>query len=99
MNSVLKMATSFPGALKAEQDANFARFMTHVLLPIFPEEFWVIRIRVGYVWTGKFDLHTGYVWTYEFFNPERKSFGFKIIPNCWPDSLRFIYLVFQIEGD
>ena len=34
---------------------------THVLLPIFPEESWVrewFRIRVGYVWTGKFDLNT-----------------------------------------
>ena len=32
---------------------------THALLPIFPEESWVlgwIQIRVGYVWTGKFDL-------------------------------------------
>ena len=36
-------------------------FTTHALLPIFPEESWVlewIRISVGYVWTGKFDLHT-----------------------------------------
>ena len=46
-------------------------FTTHALLPIFPEESWVlewIRIRVGYVWTGKFDLKTdtwrrGNFWT------------------------------------
>ena len=41
-------------------DANFARFTTHALLPIFPKESWVvewIRLRVGYVWTGKFDLN------------------------------------------
>ena len=46
---------------RTEQDANFARFTTHALLPIFPEESWVqecIRIRVTYVWTGKFDLNT-----------------------------------------
>ena len=33
----------------------------HALLPIFPEESWVlesIRIRAGYVLTGKFDLNT-----------------------------------------
>ena len=41
VNAVFKMATSFPGALKAEQDAIFAPFTTHALLPIFPEEFWV----------------------------------------------------------
>ena len=55
------MATSFPGSLKAEQDANFARFMTQALLPLFPEESWVleqIRIRVGYLWTGKYHLNT-----------------------------------------
>ena len=46
-------------------------FTTHALLPIFPEESWVLEwipIRVGYVWTGKFDLNTdtwrrGNVWT------------------------------------
>ena len=41
-------------------DANFAHFTTHALLPIFPKESWVvewIRLRVGYVWTGKFDLN------------------------------------------
>ena len=45
---------------KAEQHANFVRFTTHALSPIFPEESWVlelIRKRVGYVWTGKFDLN------------------------------------------
>ena len=49
LNTVFKMGISFPGSLKAEQDVNFARFTTHVLLPIFPEESWVlerIRIRV-----------------------------------------------------
>ena len=61
MNTVFEMATSFPGSLKAEQDADFARFTTQALLPIFPAESWVleqIRIRVGYLWTGKFDLNT-----------------------------------------
>ena len=45
---------------KIEQDANFACFTTHAVLSIFPEESWVlewIRIRVGYVWTGKFGLN------------------------------------------
>ena len=43
MNTVFKMATSFPGSLKAKQDANFARFTTQALLPIFPEESWVLK--------------------------------------------------------
>ena len=33
---------------------------THAQFPILPEESWVteiIRIFVGYVWTGKFDLN------------------------------------------
>ena len=49
LNTVFKMGISFPGSLKAEQDVNFARFTTHVLLPTFPEKSWVlerIRIRV-----------------------------------------------------
>ena len=49
LNTVFKMGISFPGSLKAVQDVNFARFTTHVLLPIFPEKSWVlerIRIRV-----------------------------------------------------
>ena len=49
LNTVFKMGISFPGSLKAEQDVNFARFTTHVLLSIFPEKSWVlerIRIRV-----------------------------------------------------
>ena len=49
LHTVFKMGISFPGSLKAEQDVNFARFTTHVLLPIFPEKSWVlerIRIRV-----------------------------------------------------
>ena len=49
LNNVFKMGTSFQGSLKAEQDVNFARFTTHVLLPTFPEKSWVlerIRIRV-----------------------------------------------------
>ena len=40
--------------------AKFERFMTHALLPISPEESWIlewIRIRVGYVWKGKFGLN------------------------------------------
>ena len=51
---------------KAEQDANFARFTTHSLLPIFTEESWVldwIRIRV--------DM--------EIYESETKSCGFKNI--------------------
>ena len=31
-DTLFKKATSFPGFLKAEQEANFARFTTHVLL-------------------------------------------------------------------
>ena len=47
LNTVFKMGISFPGSLKAEQDVNFARFTTHVLLPISPEDSWVLeRIRV-----------------------------------------------------
>ena len=52
--------------LSRQSKVQIARFTTHALLPIFSEEFWVrewIWIRVGYVWTGKFDLHTGNVWT------------------------------------
>ena len=53
VNNLFKMATS-----------------THALLPIFPEKSWVlewIQIRVGYVWTGKFDSNAdtcgrGNVW-------------------------------------
>ena len=51
---------------KAEQDANFARFTTHSLLPIFTEESWVldwIRIRVDV----------------EIYESETKSCGFKNI--------------------
>ena len=54
------------------------RFTTHALLPIFPEESWVlelIRKRVEYIWKGKFDLNPdtrGHL--------ERKSCGFKNIP-------------------
>ena len=47
LDTVFKMGISFPGSLKAEQDVNFARFTTHVLLPISPEDSWVLeRIRV-----------------------------------------------------
>ena len=73
------MATSLSGSLKAERYANFARFTTHALLPIFPAESWVLewnRIPVGYVWTGKSDLirfDHGYVWTWKLLNPERKK--------------------------
>ena len=55
-------------------DANFAHFTMHALLPIFPEEFSVlerIRIRVGFVWTGKFILKV--------LNPQRKIGGLKNI--------------------
>ena len=53
-------------------------FTTHALLPIFPEESWVLewnRIRVeGQIW-----FENGYVWTSKFLNPERNSCGFKNI--------------------
>ena len=39
MNTLFKMATSFPGSLKAEQDVNFARFAMHALLPEEPGKF------------------------------------------------------------
>ena len=55
-------------------DANFACFTVHALLPIFPEESWVLEwmwIRVEYVWTGKFNL--------KFLNPQRKICGLKNI--------------------
>ena len=58
--TVFKTGTLFPGSLKAEQDINFARFTTHVLLPIFPEESWVprknpdtCRRRKFWVWEAK----------------------------------------------
>ena len=38
-----------------------------------------IRIRVGYVWTSKFDLNSDTCGRGYFFNPERKSCGFKNI--------------------
>ena len=34
VNTIFKMGTPFPGPLKAQQNVNFARFTTHVLLPI-----------------------------------------------------------------
>ena len=43
VNTIFKMGTPFPGSLKAQQNVNFARFTTHVLLPIFPEESWVLQ--------------------------------------------------------
>ena len=42
-NTVFKMGAPFPVSLKAQQNVNFARFTTHVLLPIFPEESWVLQ--------------------------------------------------------
>ena len=53
-------------------DANSVPFTMHALLPIFPEEFWVLEwiwIHVRYVWTGKFN--------WKFLNPQRKICGFK----------------------
>ena len=53
-------------------------FMTHALLPIFPEESWAlewIRILVE----GQTRFENGYVWTWKFLNPERNSCGFKNI--------------------
>ena len=43
VDTVFKMATLFSGFLKVEQDANFARFTTHAMLPIFPGEPWVLE--------------------------------------------------------
>lgn len=43
MNTVFKMASSFPGSLMAEQDADFARSTTHTSLPIFPFSFPELR--------------------------------------------------------
>ena len=85
MNNVFKMETSFPGSLKAEQDANFALFTTHALLPIFPEASWVqelIQIRVGYVWGVNSIWLRIRVDVKNFFNPDRKSCGFKIPDMC-----------------
>ena len=56
------------------------RLKTHALLSILPEVSWVlewIRIRMGYVWTSKFDLNT--CGRGNFYNPKRKSCGFKNI--------------------
>ena len=66
-----------PPEHKAEQDANFVRFRTRALFPIFPEESWVlewIRIR-----KKKLEFKYGHVRTGKFLNPERKSCGFKNI--------------------
>ena len=55
---------------------------THLLLPIFLEESRVrewIRIRVGYLWTSKFELNTVTCGRGNFLNPERKSCEFKNI--------------------
>ena len=72
-----------------------------------------IRIRVGYLWTGKFDLNTVTCGRGNFFNPERKSCGFKIFGYVWTgpkqsppwkeiqDSLRFwiSWRGFRIPGN
>ena len=63
MNTVFKMATLFPGSLKAEQDANFACFTMCALLPIFPEDMRGVLdtgVNLDTCWigveTGKFDF-------------------------------------------
>ena len=73
---------------KAEQDANFACFTTHALLPIFPEESWVlewIRIRVGYVWTGKFDLKTDTCVDVKIFESGKKKLRIQKYPDIRMD--------------
>ena len=53
-------------------------FTTHALLPIFPEESWLlewIQIRVD----GQIRFEYGYLWTWNLLNPERNSSGFKSI--------------------
>ena len=49
-------APSTPRDNDAEQGANFVRFTTHALLPIFPEESWV-KSKSGYVlaWSRRSD--------------------------------------------
>ena len=92
MNTVFKMAISFPGSLKAKQDANFARFTTQALLPIFPEESWVlkwIRIRFGYVWTGKFDLNTIRV-DVDIFESGKKKLRIQKYPDTCGRGLRWV---------
>ena len=66
---------------------------THVLLPIFPEESWVrewIRIRVGYVWTGKFDLNTDTWGRGKFLIWKEKVADSKISGYLWTESKNFI---------
>ena len=56
---------------KAEQVTNFARFTTHALFPIFPEESRVLEwilIRVN----RQIRFAYGCVWTWKFLNPEKK---------------------------
>ena len=55
--------TSFLGSLEVEQDANFARFTTHALLPTFPRV--LVKSESGYVWTGKFNLNTDCVFSHD----------------------------------
>ena len=54
---------------KAEQDANFARFKTHALLPIFPE-------------VSCKSFKYGPPQTWKFFSPDQKSCGFKNTKSC-----------------
>ena len=49
------------------------RLTTHALLSIFPEVSWVLE------WTGKFHLNTDTCERGNFYNPKRKSCGFKNI--------------------
>ena len=89
--SVIKMSTSFPGSLKAEQDANLKRFTTHALLPIFAEESWVVEwigIRVGYVWTGKSDLNTDTSGRGNFWIPKEKVADSNIFGYVWTGTER-----------
>ena len=48
-----------------------------------------IRIRVGYVWTGKFDLNPDTCGRGNFFNQERKSCGFKNIRKRVDEALKW----------
>ena len=67
---------------KAEQVTNFARFTTHALFPIFPEESRVLEwilIRVN----RQIRFAYGCVWTWKFLNPEKKVVDSRISGHVW----------------
>ena len=42
-NNMIKLSMKSRIITQDKADANFARFMTHALLPVFPEESWVLE--------------------------------------------------------